>query len=180
MRALAGLVLVLVLAGCGEGAPDPATGDGPTAATGPAQGLQVRPVLGPADGLDCDPPFPGNVAGDEESQACDLDGEAFRLGPAAVVGGVERVTVSSLRGLGGPRGLTGYRGLGIRLEQDAAAALLELVTTAASSDSRVAVVVDGTVLNTLDVAGTVGGRLLLVGVEASREQAREYAARLTP
>lgn len=173
-RALLVTASVLALAGCGGDRIDPVPiRDGATAAS-EAPGLQVRAVLGPASDLDCDPPFPGNAPAEEESEACDLAGDAFRLGPAAVVGGVERVTVSRLSGL------PGYRALGVRLEQDAALALRELVSGAASSDSRVAVVADGTVLNTLDVASTVGGRLLLVGVQASREQAREYAARLAP
>lgn len=178
-RACAVAASVLVLAGCGDDGLEPVPRrDGATAAPS-APGLQVRPVLGPAEpgaGPTCDdsgdPPLPGNAPADQEATLCDLDGTALRLGPAALAGGVERVRVSQLPGL--PE----FQALGIRLEQEAAGTLRDLVSTAASSDSRVAVVVDGVVLNTLTVASTVGGRLLLVGVEVPREQAEVYAEAL--
>lgn len=181
--ALAGaLTCAALLAGCGDGSPGgtaPGSPSASVAAGSSAQpGLQVRPVLGSAEGASCDdsddPPLPGNEPADEDVVLCDLDGAAQRLGPAAFVGGVERVRVSRLPGM------PGYQALGIRLEQESARQLLELVSNAGSSDSRVAVVLDGLVLNTVSVASTVGGRLVLVGLEVPREQAQRYAALLAP
>lgn len=167
---------LLALAGCGDDGVEspPTVGATPLE---PAPGLQVRPVLGPADGRECDdsgdPAFPGNPPADEEATACDLAGDGHRLGPASVVGGVERVRRFHLPGMPG-------RGLAIRLEHQAARDLADLARSASSSDARVAVVLDGIVLTSPTVAGTVGGRLLMVAGDLTARQAQRYAARLTP
>lgn len=178
------------LAGCGDDG-GPAAGDGP-ASTPAAEGsgLQVRPVLFEAsvapdagtdprlaaklEALRCDPSgdpeLPGNPPAGQEAVACDLRGVGYALGPAAVDGGVAAAQVHESG--------DGY-GVQVDLDDDAADALGALGQDAASSDSRIALLLDGVVLSAPTVAGTLGGSLQL-GLDLSREQAQEYAERLGP
>lgn len=180
-RAALALAAVLALVGCGDDRIEPVPIRDGGAEVASAPGLQVRPVLGPAepgDGTACDgsgdPELPGNAPADEEAVLCDLEGTALRLGPAAVVGGVDQARVSELTGVPGSRAIT------LRLEQQAAEDLGDLTGSAGSSDSRVAVVLDGIVLASPTVAGAIGGRLLVVTGEFSEEQAERYADALAP
>lgn len=163
---LGSIVATVVLSGCG--------GDEPSA---PSQGLQVRPVLGTADDLDCqalgeaavaDLGLPGNAAAGEDVEACALDGVGYRLGEAAVDGGVVSVELRAAT--------DGYL-IEIVLDDEAAEALADLASDAASSDSQVAVLADGLVVSAPLVAGVVGGTLQVSG-SWSGSQAEEIAALL--
>lgn len=167
-------LLALALTACG-GSDEGSDGDaGPGTGSGDPAALQVRPVLGAADDLDCadaaDADPPGSPAPDEESAACTVDGEALRLGPAGVVGGVSDVQL--LRS-------TDAWLLQLSLEPDAAEDLAAMGESAASSDSRLAILADGLVLSAPTVAGTLSDTLQLTG-DWSGEQAERYAALLRP
>lgn len=171
------LVLALAAGACSgsDGGSDSA-GDGPSGggSVDPAAALQVRPVLGAADDLDCadaaDADPPGSTAPDEELAACTVDGEALRLGPAGVVGGVTDVQL--LRS-------TDAWLLQVTLDAAAAEDLAAMGESAASSDSRLAILADGLVLSAPTVAGTLSDTLQLTG-DWSGEQAERYAALLRP
>jgi hypothetical protein len=171
------LVLALAASACsGSDAGSDSAGDGSSegGSVDPAAALQVRPVLGAADDLDCadaaDADPPGSPAPDEESAACTVDGEALRLGPAGVVGGVSDVQL--LRS-------TDAWLLQVTLDPDSAEALAAMGESAASSDSRLAILADGLVLSAPTVAGTLSDTLQLTG-DWSGEQAERYAALLRP
>jgi hypothetical protein len=172
------LVLALAASACSgsDGSPD-AAGDGSSgdgSGADPAAALQVRPVLGAAEGVDClvaaDADPPGSPAPDEETAACTVDGEALRLGPAGVVGGVADVQLlrSTYAWL-----------LQVTLDPDAAEELAAMGEAAASSDSRLAILAEGLVLSAPTVAGTLSDTLQLTG-DWSGEQAERYAALLRP
>ncbi|CAM3796879.1 hypothetical protein NOMA109596_11170 [Nocardioides marinus] len=162
------LVASLALTGCG----------GDDEAAPPADGLQVRPVLGGADGLGCtalgdeqslaDLGLPGNAPAEDEVEACALDGVGYRLGRAAVDGGVVSVEL---------RASADDYLIEIVLDDQAAAAMEDLTSDAASSDSQIALLADGLVLNAPMVAGVVGGSLQVSG-PWSGSQAEEIAALL--
>lgn len=152
-----------------------ACGDDETSA--PSQGLQVRPVLGAADGLACDAlgdravadlERPGNAPAEEDVEACALDGVGYRLGEAAVDGGVVSVEL---------RAATDSYLVEIALDDDAAQAMSDLTSDAASSDSQVALVADGVVISAPMIAGVVGGSLQVSG-PWNGSQAEEIAALL--
>jgi preprotein translocase subunit SecD len=139
----------------------------------PSRGLQVRPVLGAADGLACDAlgdravadlERPGNAPAEEDVEACALDGVGYRLGEAAVDGGVVSVEL---------RAATDSYLVEIALDDDAAQAMSD----AASSDSQVALVADGVVISAPMIAGVVGGSLQVSG-PWNGSQAEEIAALL--
>lgn len=172
MRALAVLAVAVLLAGCsGSSESDGAEDSGPDASAGST--FQVRPVLGPAD-LECDdsgdPDLPGNAPAGEETSACDVDGAGLSLGPAGVDGGVAAAEL--LRS-------TDTWILQVTLDEDAAADLAAIGENAASSDSRIALVLDGIVLAAPTVAGTLGDTLQINGAWTG-EQAERYAALLMP
>jgi preprotein translocase subunit SecD len=166
------LLLALGLSACGgEDQPDaPASG----------AGLQVRPVLTspPPDGAASpvceaseDPELPGNPSADEEAALCDPDGTAYRLGPAVV--GQEGVEAADLY-----RTSEAWR-IEVTLDPESTEAVAALAEDASSSDSQVAIVVDGLVLSAPTVAGTIGGTLQLVGTWTGA-QAEDYTARIAP
>lgn len=171
-QVVAGAVLLaLGLVGCSEDEPPVGSNeDG-----GPAAGLQVRPVLGMLPDLGCstaeEPEPPGNTAADEEAELCDLDGSGYRLGPAVV--GQEGVEAADLYRTG-----DAWR-IQVTLDPEATEAVAGLAEDAASSDSQIAFVVDGLVLNAPTVGGTIGGTLQLVG-SWTGAQAEDYRARITP
>lgn len=164
-------MLALGLAGCSDD--EPAVGS--TDDGGPAAGLQVRPVLGMLADLACEqgeePETPGNTAADEEAALCDLDGLGYRLGPA--VAAQEGVEAAELY-----RTSNAWR-IQVTLDPEATDAVATLAEDAASSDSQIALVVDGLVLNAPTVAGTIGGTLQLVG-SWTGAQAEDYRARIAP
>lgn len=164
-------LLALGLAGCSEDEP----GVGGSDDGGPAAGLQVRPVLGMLAELGCEPGEepepPGNTAADEEAALCDLDGLGYRLGPA--VAAQEGVEAADLYRTG-----EAWR-IQVTLDAAATEAVAALAEDAASSDSQVALVVDGLVLDAPTVAGTIGGTLQLVG-SWTGAQAEDYRARIAP
>ena len=164
--AVAALAATCVLVGCG--------GDD---SSSPSQGLQVRPVLGEAEDLGCetlgdgsvaDLELPGNAPAGDEVEACALDGVGYRLGEAAVDGGVASVEL---------RAATDSYLVEIVLDDDAAEAMTDLTSGAASSDSRVALLADGAVVSAPMIAGVVGGALQVSG-PWSGSQAEEIAALL--
>ena len=149
-----------------------ACGDDETSA--PSQGLQV---LGAADDLACDAlgdravadlERPGNAPAEEDVEACALDGVGYRLGEAAVDGGVVSVEL---------RAATDSYLVEIALDDDAAQAMSDLTSDAASSDSQVALVADGVVISAPMIAGVVGGALQISG-PWNGSQAEEIAALL--
>jgi len=164
-------LLALGLAGCSED--EPAVGR--TDDGGTATGLQVRPVLEVLAESDCavgeGPEPPGNTAADEEATLCDLDGTGYRLGPA--VAGQEGVEAADLYRTG-----DAWR-IQVTLDPEATDAVAGLAEDAASSDSQIAFVVDGLVLDAPTVGGTIGGTLQLVG-SWTGAQAEDYRARIAP
>lgn len=174
MRALAAPLVALALAVSACSGSDGAGDVAGEAPGGEAAALQVRPVLGAAEDLDCsgaaDADPPGSPAPGEETTACTTDGEALRLGPAGVVGGVTDVQL--LRS-------TDAWLLQVTLGPDAAEDLAAMGEGAASSDSRLAILADGLVLSAPTVAGTLSDTLQLTG-DWSGAQAERYAALLTP
>lgn len=166
-------LLALGLAGCSDD--EPAVGGTGTDDGVPAAGLQVRPVLGMLAELECVPGGvsepPGNTAVDEEAALCDLDGLGYRLGPA--VAAQEGVEAADLYRTG-----DAWR-IQVTLDPEATEAVAGLAEDAASSDSRIAFVVDGLVLNAPTVGGTIGGTLQLVG-SWTGAQAEDYRARIAP
>ncbi|GAB2623884.1 hypothetical protein GCM10027270_08300 [Nocardioides ginkgobilobae] len=178
LPAAAVLLLALVLAACGGDDPvEMPTVDGAPAADAgdTVAGLQVRPVLGQLAELGCDvdgePEAPGNAPADEEAALCDLDGIGYRLGPA--VAGQEGVEAAELYRTG-----EAWR-IQVTLDPEATDAVAGLAEDAASSDSQIALVVDGLVLNAPTVGGTIGGTLQLVG-SWTGAQAEDYRARIAP
>lgn len=178
LPAAAVLLLTLGLAACGGDEPvEMPTVDGAPAAdaSDAPGGLQVRPVLGQLAELECDvdgdPEPPGNAPADEEAALCDLDGIGYRLGPA--VAGQEGVEAADLYRLS-----EAWR-IQVTLDPEATDAVAELAADAASSDSQIALVVDGLVLNAPTVGGTIGGTLQLVG-SWTGAQAEDYRARIAP
>ena len=118
----------------------------------------MRPVLGAADDLACDAlgdgavadlERPGNAPAEEDVEACALDGVGYRLGEAAVDGGVVSVEL---------RAATDSYLVEIVLDDDAAQAMSDLTSDAASSDSQVALVADGARMTEAasDVAAATG------------------------
>jgi preprotein translocase subunit SecD len=69
--------------------------------------------------------------------------------------------------------------LQVTLDPDAAEDLAAMGESAASSDSRLAILADGLVLSAPTVAGTLSDTLQLTG-DWSGEQAERYAALLRP
>lgn len=178
LPAAAVLLLALVLAACGGDDPVemPTVDSAPAAdASDAPAGLQVRPVLEMLPDLGCStgevPEPPGNTAADEAAELCDLDGSGYRLGPAVV--GQEGVEAADLYRTG-----DAWR-IQVTLDPEATEAVAGLAEDAASSDSQLAFVVDGLVLNAPTVGGTIGGTLQLVG-SWSGAQAEDYRARIAP
>lgn len=178
LPASAALVLAVGLTACSGDDPVPMpTVDGvPTSdSTTVAAGLQVRPVLEQPTDLECaveeEPEPPGNPPPEEEAALCDPDGAGYRLG-AAVAGqdGVEAADLS--------RTSAAWR-IEVTLDAEATEAVAVLAEQAASSDTRIALVVDGLVLSAPTVGRTIGGTLQLVG-DWTGAQAEDYAARLAP
>ena len=67
----------------------------------------------------------------------------------------------------------------VTLDPEATEAVAGLAEDAASSDSQIAFVVDGLVLNAPTVGGTISGTLQLVG-SWTGAQAEDYRARIAP
>jgi preprotein translocase subunit SecD len=111
---------------------------------------------------------PGNAPAEEDVEACALDGVGYRLGEAAVDGGVVSVEL---------RAATDSYLVEIALDDDAAQAMSDLTSDAASSDSQVALVADGVVISAPMIAGVVGGSLQVSG-PWNGSQAEEIAALL--
>lgn len=169
----AALLLASGLSACGGDDPvDMPTIDGAPASS---SGLQVRPVLGTLADLGCEvaeePELPGNAPAEEEAALCDPDGTGYRLGPS--VAGQEGVEAAELY-----RTSEAWR-IQVTLDPDATEAVAALGEDAASSDSQIALVVDGLVLNAPTVGGTIGGTLQLVGTWTGA-QAEDYRARIAP
>lgn len=163
---LAGLLAgaAIALAACGDDRVEsmPTVDPSPRAE---GTGFAVRPATSDLAPGTCDP----DLAADAAGSLCDLDGLALDVGPAAVVGGVVRAEAVELR--------AGSWGLEVELDDEARQALEALTAAASSSDSRIAVVVDGQVVAAPTVAGVVGvGTLQLVG-DWSREVAEDLAER---
>lgn len=152
MRLLAvGLAcMVLALSACGGDE----IGSMPTVGGPPEQqgrSFEVRPALSDPEPGDCE----DDLAPEDPGVLCDLDGLAIRVGPAAVVDGVRTAQAVELR--------EGSWGLQIELDDSSAAALTDLTQDAASSDSRIAVVIGGEVVSAPTVAGVIGGALQIAG-----------------
>ncbi|MBF4161298.1 SecDF P1 head subdomain-containing protein [Nocardioides acrostichi] len=151
-------------------------------------GLQVRPVIAvdqvakdavsgvPAPvqqdfaTLECLRSKPRALLPGSAAAACDGRGVKFLLGPA----GVSDEGVTSARAVE----LADGWGVEVDLDDAASAALADLTSSAASSRSKVAIVVGGLIVSSPTVADTISSGSLQIAGDFTREQAETLAGQI--
>ncbi|QSR28098.1 hypothetical protein CFH99_20980 [Nocardioides aromaticivorans] len=168
-----GTLLLLGQTACSGGedsTDDDGDGDrGPTSSTaGDQEPAQFRKVVAAGDPSACTTSPTTQPAPDSTTTACDLEGVAHQLGPAELVGGVDRAEAAE-----GPDG--GWL-ITIDLDTEAAATFADLTTELSGTGQQVAIVSGGTIVSAPTIQTPItDGRVQITGPEISQVEALTLA-----